>query len=96
VKIKKTVAANADMRRIYLYYAKQNPYAAERIIVGVDEKFRLLSRHPLLGRERLELGSDVRGILSGSHVILYSVKADTLTILRVIDGRMDIETEFNG
>lgn len=94
MRIALTGAATNDLRRIHSFYAARNPHAAERIIARIDETFRLLSRHPLLGRERSRLAPGVRGILSGAHVVLYLVRDEAVTILRIIDGRMDIETEF--
>lgn len=89
-----TAAANKDIRKIYFYYAARSPQAAARIVAKINQSFELLSRHPRVGRARSRFGRAVRGIVSGNYVILYMIDENRVTILRVIDGRMDIETEF--
>jgi plasmid stabilization system protein ParE len=54
----------------------------------------ILSHVPFIGQQRPLLGPGVRGVVSGHYVILYSVGEEQVTILRIIDGRMDVEEEF--
>jgi toxin ParE1/3/4 len=92
--VRKTRAAHGDLLRIYLYLVARNPDAAKVTLARFDQTFQLLTRHPLLGRARSTLGAGIRAIVSGQHVIFYVVAPDAITILRVIDGRMDVEAEF--
>ena len=80
--------------RIYSYMAQRNPTAAEAILQRIDEKFSQLSGLPFIGRERSSLAPGVRSAVVGNHLIFYTVGRDAITIVRVIDGRMDIDAEF--
>jgi plasmid stabilization system protein ParE len=49
---------------------------------------------PFIGRERSSIALGVRSVVVGTHLIFYTVGSDSITIVRVIDGRMDIDEEF--
>jgi plasmid stabilization system protein ParE len=36
----------------------------------------------------------LRSVVVGMHLIFYIVGQDSITIVRVIDGRMDVDEEF--
>jgi toxin ParE1/3/4 len=86
--------ANRDLLRTYAYLVARSPAAAEATLRRIDEKFRQLSDLPFIGRERSSLGPGIRSVVVGTLVIFYIVGQDSLTIVRVIDGRMDIDEEF--
>ena len=86
--------ANGDLLQIYAYLAQRNPNAAEALARRIDRKFDELSRFPFIGRERSSLGPGIRSTVVGTHVIFYTVESDLITIVRVIDGRSDIDEEF--
>ena len=73
---------------------QRSPAAAESVLSRVDEKFRQLSGLPFIGRERSSLAPGIRSVVVGTLVIFYTVGRDSITIVRVIDGRMDIDEEF--
>ena len=54
----------------------------------------LLLDFPFLGRDRANLTPEARSLAAGNHLIIYRARPDCITILRVIDGRMDVEAEF--
>ena len=58
------------------------------------QKIRQLARFPLIGRARPEFGDELRSVLVRNHVVLYFIDESELIILRVIDGRMDIDPEL--
>ena len=86
--------ANGDLLQIYSYLVQRNPNAAEALVRRIDRKFDELSRFPFIGRERSSLGLGIRSTVVGKHVIFYTVESDLVTIVRVIDGRRDIDEEF--
>jgi toxin ParE1/3/4 len=86
--------ADADLLGIFRYLVERNPAAAEAAIRRIDQKFNNLSRFPFIGRERTTLAADLRSIASGVHVIFYTVEHDRVVIVRVLDGRRDIDAEF--
>jgi toxin ParE1/3/4 len=62
----------------------------------IDEKFNQLCELPFIGRERPSLAPGIRSVVVGTHVIFYLVNpdSDAIIIVRVIDGRRDIDEEF--
>jgi toxin ParE1/3/4 len=86
--------AEHDLLKIYAYVAARNPQAAEALVREVDARFKNLSRFPFIGRERPSLAPGLRSILVGTHLIFYCVEHDRIVIVRIIDGRMDIDEEF--
>lgn len=86
--------ANTDLLRIYAYLLPRNQAAAERIIGRINHRFQQLSRFPFIGRPRPSLAQGLRSLLVGNHLIFYTVDAEEITIVRVIDSRMDIDAEF--
>jgi toxin ParE1/3/4 len=86
--------AKIDLLRIYSYLAERNSTAAEAVLLRIDEKFRQLADLPFIGRERSSLGSGIRSVVVGNHLVFYTVGEDAVMIVRVIHGRMDIDAEF--
>jgi toxin ParE1/3/4 len=86
--------AHDDLIRIYLYLVERNPSAAETVIGAIDTKFGQLSLFPFIGRKRSSLALGLRSTIVGMHLIFYTVERERITIVRVIDGRMDIDEEF--
>ena len=86
--------ADADLLHIYRYLAGRNPAAAESIIGNIDRIFANLSRFPFIGRERGSLVPGLRSIAAWPYVIFYIVGDDRVNIVRVLDGRRDIDAEF--
>jgi toxin ParE1/3/4 len=86
--------ASRDLLRIFSYVAERNPAAADALIRRIDEKFNQIADLPFIGRERSSLAPGLRSVLVGNHLIFYAVSADSITVVRVIDGRMDIDEEL--
>lgn len=60
-----------------------------------SQRFADLSDFPLLGRDRSELGASLRGLLIEGYVAFYIVEKERIVIVRVIDGRRDMERELS-
>ena len=86
--------AKRDLLAIYAYVSRDNPAAAKRIIERISSRLDQLARFPFIGRERSSLAPGLRGLIAGNHLIFYIVAADQITVVRVIDSRMDIDEEF--
>jgi toxin ParE1/3/4 len=86
--------ADADLLQIIQYLAERNLAAAESLAVAIDQKFESLAHFPFIGRERSSLRPGLRSIVVGTHVIFYTVDPDHLTIVRIRQGRRDIDAEF--
>jgi toxin ParE1/3/4 len=86
--------AEADLLQIYRYLAERNPAVAESVVVQFDRKFENLGHFPFIGRERSSLGHGIRSLVADVYVIFYEVQSDRIAIVRVLDGRRDIDAEF--
>jgi toxin ParE1/3/4 len=54
----------------------------------------LLEDHPLAGRARDEVRPELRSIAVAPHVVFYRVADGRPEVIRVLDGRRDIEEIF--
>ena len=80
------------LKEIYDYIAQDNPVAANKVVSGIYEKAQLLSEFPKLGYTyRSEPEGDIRIILYGHHRIAYIINDDSIDILGVFHGALDIE-----
>jgi toxin ParE1/3/4 len=86
--------AREDLLQIFSYVAERNQLAAENIIEAIDAKFGQLSRLPYIGRERTSLADGLRSVVVRMYLIFYTVEHERIFIVRVIDGRMDVDEEF--
>jgi len=87
--------ARSDLLRIYRYLDERSPNAANAFIQRIDTNFDNLARFPFIGRERSSLAPGLRCLVVGLHLIFYTVNSDQITVVRVIDGRMDVDEEFH-
>jgi toxin ParE1/3/4 len=86
--------AKSDLLRVYMYLAPRNLAAADALIERIDRRFVQLLRFPFIGRPRPSLAPGLRSLVVGNYLIFYSVEKDRITIVRVLDSRMDIDEEF--
>jgi toxin ParE1/3/4 len=89
--------ARADLDEIWNYYLRvASKDTAEKITRGIGNVIAALEAHPLAGRLRDELRPGLRSFAASPHVIFYRVANDVPEIIRVLDGRQDIEDIFAG
>jgi len=89
--------AEADLDDIWYYIATQSgsTEAADRLIDSLTRRFLLLANYPYIGRTRDEdFGVGTRSFAVGNYVIVYRVEGGNVLILRVAQGRRDIEALF--
>jgi toxin ParE1/3/4 len=86
--------AKLDLAKILSYILLLNRKSAESLDARFRDKISSLIIFPERGRVRTELGPNIRVLLVGVYLIIYRIEPDEIVILRVIDGRMDIEAEF--
>lgn len=84
-----------DRERIWDYYVRvAGRHTAEKILREIAAVITLLEDHPLAGRSRNEVRLGLRSFVVTPHVVFYRVANDTAEIVRVLDGRQDIEEQF--
>jgi toxin ParE1/3/4 len=86
--------ADQDLIRVHSYLTDRNPKAGDNLVRGIDRKLKNLSAFPFIGRARPKLGQGIRSLVVGNHLIFYRVYTDYIAVVRIIDGRMDIDEEF--
>ena len=86
--------ADSDLLRILTYLAERNRPAAVSLANLFNTKIESLAHFPFIGRDRSIFGRGLRSILAENHVIFYRVERESILIVRVLDGRRDIEAEF--
>jgi toxin ParE1/3/4 len=94
MKLRFRPAALADLEEIYDFIAEDNPAKAGEFISHLREKCQFLAEHPLSGRARPEIRSDLRSFPVKRYVILYRIEAESVEIVNVIHSSRDIGTLF--
>ena len=84
-----------DRERIWDYYVRiAGRNTAEKILREIGEVITLIEDHPFAGRARNEVRPGVRSFTATPHVVFYRVVNDNPEIVRVLDGRQDIDEKF--
>ena len=87
--------ARADLSEIWNYYVTvAGRHTADKIVREIGEMCRLLEDHPFAGRTRDGVRPGVRSIAARPYVVFYRVNNDIVEIVRVLDGRRDLDEIF--
>lgn len=87
--------AQADLTAIWDYYAHDaGRHTAEKLVREIGAACRVLEDYPLAGRARDEVRPGLRSVAARPHVIFYRIREDRAEIVRVLDGRQDIDSLF--
>jgi toxin ParE1/3/4 len=87
--------ARSDLSEIWDYYVEvAGRHTADRIVRGIGEVCAALDHHPFAGRARNEIRPGLRSIVASPHVVFYRVSNDVPEIIRVLDGRRDLDEIF--
>lgn len=97
----RSAQAVRDIEEAFIYIAEDNLNAAESFLTAVEESIETLSAHPLIGNGRPfqnnKLG-DLR-IWQIKHfknyLLVYKVKEQTVTILRLLNVNRDFSLLFD-
>jgi toxin ParE1/3/4 len=85
--------AIADLESIWDFYAEAAGLrTAEKMIREIAATCRTVQEHPFIGRARNEVRPGLRSLVSHPNVIFYRVRNDIPQIVRVLDGRRDIDS----
>jgi toxin ParE1/3/4 len=84
--------ALTDIENIWDYYAgTAGTSVADRLLRDIGRSIGLLEDFPMAGRVRDEIRPGLRSIVSGPHLVFYRVPEQRPLIVRILDGRRDIE-----
>jgi len=88
--------ALSDLDEIWSYYERvAGRNTAEKIVRQIGTIIATLEDHPFAGRKRDELRVGVRSLAATPHVVFYRVTNGVPEIIRILDGRRDIEEIFS-
>ncbi len=94
--IRLTPEAEQDLRDIWRglseFTESKNP---DQLIQRIKRKFKLLGQFPNSGRSRNDLLPGLRSIPVKGWIIYYRIGATHIEIIRVVDGRRDLDKLFN-
>lgn len=89
--VRVTPRAIVDLDDIWFSIAIDSPTTADGFIDRLTERFVLLSEHPLVGRAREDLGSNLRSIAYRGYVIIYIANMSGVDVVRVVHGARKID-----
>lgn len=84
-----------DLQRTqeYIETKLSNPQAARKLISSILHAVSLLQENPMMGislEAKFEIESSIRFFVVAKQLVFYEITdEDTLTVLRVLDGRQD-------
>jgi toxin ParE1/3/4 len=90
-----TLEASQDLDMISEYFVSRNIETGERLLKLFNEKCMKLIQFPNMGRSYAYIRPWLRGVLLDNYIIFYEVITDGVAILRVVDGRQNLETVFD-
>jgi toxin ParE1/3/4 len=87
--------ALADRDGIWGYYVQvAGRNTAEKILRSIGDVVAIIEEHPFAGRPRNEVRPGLHSLAGTPYVVFYRIVNDTPQIVRVLDGRRDIEEVF--
>jgi toxin ParE1/3/4 len=87
--------ALGDLAEIWVYIAEDSPRQADAFAAAIDREIRGLARHPLIGRARPELFTDLRSLPFRRYVIFYLPRKRGIEVVRVLHGARDLKPLFD-
>src|SRR5712672_458851 len=92
-KFRKRSQADADLDSIWSYIAADNVKAADGLIDRIGTVFEMLAQNPRAGRARADLVRGLRSFPVGNYIVFYFVRSDGIEVVRVMNGRRDIDAD---
>jgi len=94
-RVRLTARAAADLDDIWLYVAKDNVPAADRLMDRIADRYWSLVGHPRLGVARPDITPDARMLTIGDYLILYRVVGADAEVVRVVHGARRLKGLFD-
>jgi toxin ParE1/3/4 len=88
--------AREDIDQIWSYYERvTGRNTAAKITDKIREVIATIEAHPFAGRSRDNLRPGFRSLAANPHVVFYRVADGIPEIIRILDGRRDIDEIFS-
>jgi toxin ParE1/3/4 len=87
--------ALTDLDEIWDYYAGvAGPNTADSMLRDIGKMVAVIEDHPFAGRSRDEIRAGLHSLATSPHVVFYRIANERPEIVRVLDGRRDIDEIF--
>ena len=86
--------AERDLVAIGSWLADRNARAANELIELLRHRVKNLGNNPMIGPLRDDIAKGMRGHVVAPFLILYRVEDDELLVVRIVDGRRDLNSLF--
>jgi toxin ParE1/3/4 len=88
--------AKEELRQLWRYIAAENPAAADRLLLRIDNKLQILRDFPDIGTMRDDIRPGFRMLVEGNYLLLYEHDAasNSVELIAVVDGRRDLSGLF--
>jgi toxin ParE1/3/4 len=88
--------AEVDLRDIWHYIAADDPTAADRVLLRLDERMQILQMFPRIGPARSDIRKGLCMLVEGNYPILYEhyARRDEVEIVAIVDGRRELSGLF--
>ena len=83
-------SAKRELRKIAKYIARDNPVAADKLMVELVDLFKLLGRNRMIGRSREDVRAGYRSFPQGSYNVFYRLAPEGVNIMHVVHGSRDL------
>ena len=85
-----------DIDRLWDYYSEAAGIGtADKTLREIGKAVALIEDFPFAGRARDEIRSGLRSLAAAPQIVFYRLKDDRAEIVRVLDGRQDIDAIFS-
>lgn len=88
-------SAEEDVEEIWTYIAHDNPEAATRFVLELEERVQALEQFPqrcLLIPESEFLGRRYRHLILGRYRVIFRISQETVFVLRIVHGSRLLES----
>jgi toxin ParE1/3/4 len=88
--------AEEELRQIWRHIAAENPGAADRLLLRIDDKLQVLRDFPGMGTLRDDIRPGFRMLVEGNYLLLYEHDTvnDSVELIAIVDGRRDLRELF--
>ena len=93
-RVLRSTLAEKDLLEIWLFIAKDNPEAADRLLDRLSEASEALAKSPGMGRQREDLAPRLRSFPVGRYVLFYRTTDTGIELVRVLSAYRDIRPIF--
>lgn len=90
--IRRSNHAKLDLIQIWLFIAQDNPFAADKLLMEMNNRISKLVHTPGMGRSRNEVKRGLHSFPVAKYVIFYIIEEDGIMIVRVLHSARDVKS----